>query len=398
MRTNARFVAQRLVFALVVHLAWLSPASAQTEYVTDRLQIGIHASASLDSPIVGMLESGGSVEILKREGPLTQIRAADGLEGWVDSAYLVKDKPATVALKSLGQQAEAQTAELAQAKLRLPELTQRIEQLEADLERAKAEAKQASSEAEQDLSQARAQTKKSDTKVRTAETAWSAATARADAAEESFAVAKRSSEIAGRSAATARASAAARIIAATSRAQAAEHSAADAQKQVRAAEEIRTKLESERKALQDELSAARAELEAAEALTTAPDVVLSVPAKAPIPTETLRELQHLAQENQHLKQELSDSVTKFRALNEARAAALQLGAAGDKPGAHLKRPVMTQDFELTGPLTWLSPYASIVRWKEWQWLLLGAALLLAGGLGAYLVDWRNRQRHGGFRI
>lgn len=36
--------------------------------------------------------------------------------------------------------------------------------------------------------------------------------------------------------------------------------------------------------------------------------------------------------------------------------------------------------------------------QGWQWLLIGSVLLLVFALGAYVMDWRNRRRHGGFRL
>jgi uncharacterized protein YgiM (DUF1202 family) len=69
--------------------------SADTVYVTNRLQLGLHADKTDGSPIILLLDSGTALELIKTEDNLSYVHAADGIDGWVDSSYLLQENPAT---------------------------------------------------------------------------------------------------------------------------------------------------------------------------------------------------------------------------------------------------------------------------------------------------------------
>ena len=69
--------------------------SADTVYVTNRLQLGLHADKTDTSPIILLLDSGTALELIKTEGNLSYVHTADGIDGWVDSSYLLQENPAT---------------------------------------------------------------------------------------------------------------------------------------------------------------------------------------------------------------------------------------------------------------------------------------------------------------
>jgi len=111
-------------------------------------------------------------------------------------------------------------------------------------------------------------------------------------------------------------------------------------------------------------------------------------AAATATSEALREIQHLAEQNQQLKQR----VAELEAVQTM--AAEQPPATSSRPD-----PGPPQPMPRLGPaLPSDNPYATILAWEAWVWLLLGSMGLLALALGAYLVDWNLRRRHGGFRI
>ncbi len=68
---------------------------ADTVYVTNRLQLGLHADKTDTSPIIALLDSGTALELIKSEDNLSYVHTADGMDGWVDSSYLLRDNPAT---------------------------------------------------------------------------------------------------------------------------------------------------------------------------------------------------------------------------------------------------------------------------------------------------------------
>lgn len=91
---------------------------AATAYVTDELVLGVYASQNAQGQRLTTLHSGATVETLAVNGDSTQVRLADGIVGWVKSAYLVTSAPATVRIKQLQDELDrnrATTPELAEA-------------------------------------------------------------------------------------------------------------------------------------------------------------------------------------------------------------------------------------------------------------------------------------------
>ena len=75
--------------------------AAETVYVIDKLLVGVHKEADLNSAIAKVLPTGAKLDVLSHKGELAQIKDHDGAVGWVDVAYLMKDPPAAAALEQL---------------------------------------------------------------------------------------------------------------------------------------------------------------------------------------------------------------------------------------------------------------------------------------------------------
>ncbi len=78
-----------LLLMLFVHTLW-----ADSLYVTDRILLGVHESASNDSPLLQSVPSGTSLEILAEDNSFKKVRLPNGTQGWVDAAFLVSEQPA----------------------------------------------------------------------------------------------------------------------------------------------------------------------------------------------------------------------------------------------------------------------------------------------------------------
>lgn len=78
-----------LLLILFTHNLW-----ADSLYVTDRILLGVHGSASKDSPLLQSVPSGTSLEILAKREHFKKVRLPNGTQGWVDEAFLVKEQPA----------------------------------------------------------------------------------------------------------------------------------------------------------------------------------------------------------------------------------------------------------------------------------------------------------------
>ncbi|MDX1513844.1 MAG: TIGR04211 family SH3 domain-containing protein [Gammaproteobacteria bacterium] len=235
-------------------------AGAESAYVAQSQNIGIHEAATLQSTILKLVPSGTELEILERdEQNRVRVRLKDGVEGWVDGQYLRDGIPPA----------------------------RRVTELEDEL----------------------------------LQTATELARARDQVAELEFELSK-------------------------SRAEAA--------------------------ALVAGMTQAAAKTTGSETLTS----------------DTLRELQNLAEENQRLKQRVAE-------LEAVQTMAIERVAEVEQAVSGSPQPEAAESEE--NPAL-LSRYTAIVGWPLWKKILLTSAILLAFAVGCYLVDWDVRRRHGGFRV
>lgn len=88
---------------LVLGLALTISAAAfgETVYLTDQFQAGVHEEKSPDSPILKNISSGTALELIKRDKNFAYVRDPQGVSGWIDNSYLVKDAPVTSGGNSL---------------------------------------------------------------------------------------------------------------------------------------------------------------------------------------------------------------------------------------------------------------------------------------------------------
>lgn len=111
--------------------------TAATAYVSDELVLGLYAEQNGQGQRLATLHSGASVETLSVNGEFTQVRLNDGTTGWVKSAYLTTQEPATVRVKQLEEELDrsrATTPALAEAAAR-----SEVEQLKRELANKQAE-------------------------------------------------------------------------------------------------------------------------------------------------------------------------------------------------------------------------------------------------------------------
>lgn len=90
-------------------------AAAETAYVTDILQLGIHEAEDTSDRAFDSLVSGTPLEILERVPSYARVETPDGRVGWVKSAYLVDEKPARLRIAELEARAAGLETERAEA-------------------------------------------------------------------------------------------------------------------------------------------------------------------------------------------------------------------------------------------------------------------------------------------
>lgn len=85
--------------ALACCLLWLCCSlPVLAEHITDKLVVGLYASASLQGEPLRLLTSGTPLEVLEQGDDVLQVRLADDTRGWVEAGYVTSDKPASMML------------------------------------------------------------------------------------------------------------------------------------------------------------------------------------------------------------------------------------------------------------------------------------------------------------
>lgn len=108
-------MAGRLSIALLGLVA-AAAVNAETAYVTDLLQLGLHRASDTSDRAFANLSSGARLEVLERNRNYARVRTDAGEEGWVKTAYIVAETPARYRLTELETQVETLGGELAAAR------------------------------------------------------------------------------------------------------------------------------------------------------------------------------------------------------------------------------------------------------------------------------------------
>jgi len=85
---------------------------ADPVYINDKVMAGLHQDKSVDSPILKVLPSGTTLEIVRRDTPLSQVKDLDGTTGWIDNQYLADTAPGRAQLQAALNQISKLEAEI----------------------------------------------------------------------------------------------------------------------------------------------------------------------------------------------------------------------------------------------------------------------------------------------
>lgn len=87
-------------------------AAAETAYVTDTLQLGLHQASDTSDRAFRSLDSGQELEILSRTTYYANVQLPDGTQGWVKAGFLVNNKPAKLIVAETRAEADGLAQEL----------------------------------------------------------------------------------------------------------------------------------------------------------------------------------------------------------------------------------------------------------------------------------------------
>ncbi len=110
----------------------MASVSAETVYVSDRFEIGVHDSTNLDSVILAVIASGTPLTVVTRDGEFVQISTSDGITGWVDARYIVSERPSVTVRDEQDAKLQEAQRSLGDARAETEVLRQRISELQRD--------------------------------------------------------------------------------------------------------------------------------------------------------------------------------------------------------------------------------------------------------------------------
>lgn len=91
-------------------------ALAETAYVTDTLQLGMHQAEDTSDRPFRNLDSGQAMEVLSRTRYYAHIELPDGTQGYVKAGFLVSSKPAKLIVAETQAEVERLAAELEESR------------------------------------------------------------------------------------------------------------------------------------------------------------------------------------------------------------------------------------------------------------------------------------------
>jgi SH3 domain protein len=93
---------------IFINILWLFAfvAQAETVYVIDELKIGLHESPTISSPILKLVPSGTELTVIERSDDLVNVEDPEGSKGWINSKYIVTNKPGKARINELEKEIE----------------------------------------------------------------------------------------------------------------------------------------------------------------------------------------------------------------------------------------------------------------------------------------------------
>ena len=114
-------------------------AVAETGYVTDVLNLGLHQAADTSDRPFRTLQSGQEFEVLSRDRYYAHVRLPDGVTGYVKAAYIVSEKPAKLIVAETAAERDRIAADLEEARRQFAQPAATISELQAEAAELKAQ-------------------------------------------------------------------------------------------------------------------------------------------------------------------------------------------------------------------------------------------------------------------
>lgn len=130
----------RFTVLVLVLMAFGGRAGAETAWVTDMLQLGVHRAPDTSDTAFTFLKSADSLEILEQNLYYARVRLNDGREGWVRTTFLVDEPPPRLRVETVEKERDRTASELkslqgkySQQRSKLNELEKKISSDQAEV-------------------------------------------------------------------------------------------------------------------------------------------------------------------------------------------------------------------------------------------------------------------------
>ncbi len=132
-----RFDMKQIVLIVSFLVLTSGIASAETMFVSDRMEITLRTGPGSDRKIISMLKSDEVVDVLETENGWSRVQLPDGKEGWAITRFLTSDRPSRITLEAFKQEYDKFLAEITDLRQKNNSLTDEKQQLSKELKQNK---------------------------------------------------------------------------------------------------------------------------------------------------------------------------------------------------------------------------------------------------------------------
>jgi SH3 domain protein len=117
-------------FLLLILIFVFSAANAATNYVSDDLHTFIHSGPSTKYKIIGSVNAGEHIEVIRKDSDFILVKDSNGRSGWINSKYVSNQPGLKEHLPALKTQVTQLETQLAEYKENLESKVSQIQNLE----------------------------------------------------------------------------------------------------------------------------------------------------------------------------------------------------------------------------------------------------------------------------
>jgi SH3 domain protein len=89
---------------------------AETRYVSDQLIISIRDGQNPSDTVLGYIKTATPVDVIEDNGDYSRVKTEDGIEGWVQTKYIVSEKPKALIIQDLRNEIKKLDKDIASSK------------------------------------------------------------------------------------------------------------------------------------------------------------------------------------------------------------------------------------------------------------------------------------------